>query len=81
MKPAELKDLPTEELLKKEKSLKTIVGMFIGILLILLVASIYLAITDGKFNASIVVALALITVLMANIGNLKNIRKEINSRN
>ncbi|GEM_PF-2610132 len=54
--------------------------MFIGILIILLAASIYLAIKDGKFTASLVVGLALITVLMANIGSMKSIRKEINSR-
>jgi hypothetical protein len=76
----DLKRLSIEELQKKEKQLKGITAFFIGILIVGLAASLYLAITEKKFTGGLVAVLALAAILPMNIKNIKILRQEINSR-
>lgn len=80
MKNKGLKELSNEELLKNEKSLKTITGMLAGALLVLLIINIFLAFKKG-FSALSVVPIALLPILIVNFGSLKEMKKEIKSRN
>lgn len=80
MKNKRLKELSNEELLKNEKSLKTITGMLAGALLVLLIINIFLAFKKG-FSALSVVPIALLPILIVNFGSLKEMKKEIKSRN
>ena len=72
-----LKD--TESLNKKQKLLKMITAMLGGMLLILLVLAIYISFKKG-FSALVVVPIALMPILMLNVISIKNIQKELRSR-
>jgi hypothetical protein len=80
MKQEELQNISTEELIKKEKQLKGIVGFFIGILIVGIAAGIYLSIVKKKFATSLVAIFGLLVFIPMNIANIKAIRKEINMR-
>jgi hypothetical protein len=76
----DLKKLSIEELRKKEKQLKGLVGFFIGIGIVGFGAFLYLIFTTRKFNAGIVALLALVPVVSMQIKSIKTIRDEISSR-
>jgi hypothetical protein len=76
----DLKRLSSEELHKKEKQLKGITAFFIGILIVGLAASLYLAITEKKFTGGLVAVLALAAILPMNFKNIKILQEEIKSR-
>ncbi|OBS12354.1 redox-active disulfide protein 2 [Elizabethkingia miricola] len=79
MKNENLSELSTDDLRKKEKVTKLITSVFIGLLTLLFVLSIYITIKKG-FTPLFVVALALFPIVTLNLKNLKNIRNEIDSR-
>lgn len=81
MKQEELKKLSQEELLKKEKSTKTLIGIFIPII-ILLLFFIFRDYFNGKE-----LDMANITIVICSIGgmaslfpNLKKIQNELKER-
>jgi hypothetical protein len=69
----------TESLNKKQKLLKMITAMLGVMLLILLVLAIYVSFKKG-FSALIVVPIALMPILMLNVISIKNIQKQLRSR-
>lgn len=76
-----LQNLPTDELLKKEKSLKFITGILTGLAIALYVAAIFLTIKGGtKVTTLIVCALAISAFLPTQYKNIKSIREEIGRR-
>jgi mannose/fructose/N-acetylgalactosamine-specific phosphotransferase system component IID len=79
MKNENLNEISTDDLKKKEKVTRLITSVFIGMLSLLFVLSIYITIKKG-FTPLFVVALALFPVVTLNLKNLKNIRDEIESR-
>lgn len=79
MKNENLSLQDTESLNKKQKLLKMITAMLGGMLLILLVLAIYISFKKG-FSALVVVPIALMPILMLNIISIKNIQKELKSR-
>lgn len=72
-------NLTSEELVKKEKFLKMTVYMLGGALVLLFVLTIYNT-TQKGFSALNVVPLGLLPMLILNINNLNEIRKELKSR-
>ncbi|CAI9687649.1 MULTISPECIES: hypothetical protein [Elizabethkingia] len=79
MKNENFSDLSTEDLLKRQKTIKPLTIILIGTLVILLVLSIFITIKKG-FTALLVVPFALSPIAILNLNNLKSIQKEINSR-
>jgi len=77
----DIKKLPIGELQKKEKQLKGITGLYIGIMIVGLAAFLYLGITEKRFPGGLVVVLAMTAILPVNFKNIKLLREEINSRN
>ncbi|WP_278554832.1 redox-active disulfide protein 2 [Elizabethkingia bruuniana] len=79
MKNENFSDLSTEDLLKRQKTIKPLTILFIGTLVVLLVLSIFISIKKG-FTALLVVPFTLSPIAILNLNNLKSIQKEINSR-
>lgn len=80
MKSENFSDLSTEELLKKQKTIKPLTITLIGTLILLLfVLSLFITFKKG-FTALLVVPIALSPIVILNLNNLKSIQKEINSR-
>lgn len=79
MKNNKLNELSSEELLKQEKSLKVITYTLAGMLFFLLIINIILTFKKG-FNASFVIPIALLPIVIINLNTLKEIKKELNSR-
>lgn len=76
-----LQNLPTEELLKKEKSLKFITGILTGFAIVLYSVAIFLTIKGGaKVTTLIICALAISAFLPMQYKSIKSIREEINRR-
>lgn len=73
-------EMSDEELLKSQKSIKTITALLAGMLLFLFAINIFLAFKKG-FSALSVVPIALLPIVIININTLKEIKKELNSRN
>lgn len=69
----------TESLLKKQKLLKMITALLGGMLFVLLVLAIYISFKKG-FSALVVVPIALMPIIMLNVISIKNIQKELRSR-
>ncbi|RZL16528.1 MAG: redox-active disulfide protein 2 [Pedobacter sp.] len=69
----------TESLQKKQKLLKMVTAMLGGMLMVLLVLAIYISFKKG-FSALVVVPIALMPILMLNVISIKNIQKELTSR-
>ncbi len=79
MKNIKLKDLSIEDLKNKEKSLKLLTGMLIGMLIALFVLSIYTTITK-EFTPLLIIPIALLPIVIMNFSTINKIKTEINSR-
>lgn len=79
-KVKQFKNLSTKDLIKKEKTLRLLNSVLIGMLLVLLAISIYNA-TQGRSGATIAVPIALFAAVFVNIRNAKAMKAEIVSRN
>lgn len=73
-------EMSNEELLKSQKSIKTVTALLAGMLLFLFAINIFLAFKKG-ISALGAVPIALLPILIININTLKEIKKELNSRN
>lgn len=71
--------MASESLLKQEKSAKLLTGMLIGALLALLVIGIFLAFKNDQYTF-IILSLTLLPIVLININNLNEVRKELDSR-
>ncbi len=76
-----LQNLPTEELLKKEKSLKFVTGLLMGFAIVLYAVAIFYTIKGGVGVAPLIICgLALSALLPMRYKEIKSIREEINRR-
>jgi hypothetical protein len=75
-----LSALTNEELIKNEKTLKTMTGMLTGAIVVLIAINIVLAFTKG-FSALSVVPIALLPIVIINFNSLKEMKAELKSRN
>ncbi len=80
MKKQPYKNLTTEQLIQKAKGLKIVTGMLAGILTALFVLTLYNSITNNTFDPLLVTAIALSAILPINYMQIKNMQKEIKSR-
>lgn len=79
MKQQKISTLNTEELLKLQKSIKVITYMLAGTLFFLFCFTLYLTFKNG-FNALTIIPVALLPIVFLNLNNLKEIKKELKSR-
>ncbi len=79
MKAKNFTEMSTEKLLEQTKSVKALTGLLAGMLLILFCTGLFLSFNKG-FNVFLIIPLALLPILILNINTLKEIKKELNSR-
>ncbi|GAB3551931.1 hypothetical protein GCM10027577_33250 [Spirosoma fluminis] len=79
MKSANLQDISNDALLQLERSIKILVGVLIGALLVLLIIGIEFTLKRG-FDAFIIIPFALLPIVLINANSLKDIKKELSSR-
>ena len=79
MKNTKFSEMTTEELIKNQKTLKTVNTIFAVVLLMLFALNVYIVLRKG-FSAMNVVPIALLPILFLNLNNLKEIKKELDSR-
>jgi len=72
--------MSNEELLKNQRIIKLLAGMLGGALLVLFGAGLYITFTKG-FSPLFITSVALMPILIININNLNEIKKEIKARN
>ena len=80
MKNQKPSEMSTEKLLEHQKTVKLVTGILAGMLTALLVISIFLAVKQKKYTF-IPIPIALLPIVFVNIKNLKEIKKELDSRN
>ncbi len=80
MKKEDLENMSTDELLKRQKSLKTITGMLAGILLLLFGITIFKSVKDKTFDVMMVVPISLSGIVLINYKLIKDITNELKSR-
>lgn len=83
MKSQKIQEMSNEALLKQKKTAELAMGMLAGALSVLLVMVVLLAIKKGLDGTSIglgVIPFALMPIVFLNWNNLKEIKKELNSR-
>ena len=71
--------LTLEQLKNQAKTVKTIMSIFSGMLLVLVFAVVFLGIRQG-FSTISVIPVALLPILFVMLNNLKTIQEEIQSR-
>ncbi|WP_026730661.1 hypothetical protein [Flavobacterium denitrificans] len=79
MKNTKFNEMSTEELIKNQKTLKTVNTIFAIALCILFALNIFIIYNKG-FSAMSVVPIALLPILFLNLNNLKEIKKELETR-
>ncbi|WP_394992399.1 hypothetical protein [Emticicia sp.] len=80
MKENNYSQMSLEELKAKEKTLKSATSAFIGVLIVLVFAVVFLGIRQG-FSVFSVLPVAFLPLLLVNISGLKKVQEEIKSRN
>lgn len=68
------------ELEKEYKQLKKGTSIFIGLLIVLFIATIYNAISNRSFDPLLIVPIVLSAILPANFKKMKSLKDEIESR-
>ncbi|WP_106143823.1 hypothetical protein [Flagellimonas meridianipacifica] len=84
MKEQSLKDKTTEKLQSELKTIKSITGVLIGVLIVLFSVIIYGLLTkenNSSFIALIAVGISCCGVLPLQFTNMKKIKSELDSRN
>ncbi len=72
--------LSTAELIKKIKLVKILLGVFIGMMLLLIGVSLYMVLIEKKSLTTLVVGIALLATLPMNIKNIKALEAELRLR-
>lgn len=72
-------EMTNDELVKTQASLKTVTYIFGAVLLLLFGLNIFLVANKG-FSASNVIPIALLPIFILNMNTLKEIKKELESR-
>nr|WP_322625222.1 hypothetical protein [uncultured Flavobacterium sp.] len=80
MKTNKFAEMPDEKVLSLEKTLTAIIIIFSVFMVILLGAVIYVNVTKG-FSGLTVLPLGVAPILLLNVNNLKELRKEMKNRN
>lgn len=80
MKENKYSKMSLEELKAKEKTTKSAISAFIGILMVLVFAVVFLGIRQG-FSAFSVLPMAFLPLVIVIISSLKKLQDEIKSRN
>ncbi len=80
MKGQKLSEMSSEALLEQEKSVKVLTSMLAGALLVLVVIAVILSYKQG-FTPLLIVPFALLPIVLLNLSNSRQIRKELDSRN
>lgn len=80
MQKVNLADLSTEELRKKIKSLKIMMGILAGSGIVILVAGIFLYVTAGKFPLGLISLIALIPLVPTYMKSIKDMEAELQRR-
>ena len=75
MTEVKLEELSNEELLKREKMLSAVTYTLAGMLLVLFALAMFLSFTKG-FSALTVVPIALMPIVLINLGSIKKIKAE-----
>ncbi|PDS26255.1 redox-active disulfide protein 2 [Flavobacterium branchiophilum] len=79
MKNQKLSERNTADLKKYEKSIKTITGILLGMLLVLFMLSLYITFTKG-FTALLIIPITLMPIVILNFNTINEIKKELKSR-
>ncbi len=79
MKDDSLSKLSLDELKAREKSLRLVSSMFIGCIVIMALAGVFLTVQKG-FNTFTVLPVAFLPLMIVNMSNLKKIKDEIAGR-
>ncbi|MEX0980984.1 MAG: hypothetical protein WD577_07460 [Bacteroidales bacterium] len=83
MKNTDLNNKTTEKLQSELKTIKTVTGALIGVLIVLFAVTIYGLLTkenNSTFIALIAVGISLSAILPLQFGNMKKIKTELNTR-
>lgn len=81
MKENNYSKMTLHELIAQAKTVKTMISIFVGILLVLVFAAIFLSIRQGFYAISILFTpVALFPIFFGMLNNLNNIHQEIKSR-
>ncbi|RZL45199.1 MAG: redox-active disulfide protein 2 [Pedobacter sp.] len=75
MTEIKLEELSNEELLKREKMVKSVTYTLVGMLFVLFALSMFLTFKKG-FTPLIVIPIALMPIVLANLGSIKKIQAE-----
>lgn len=84
MKSRKLSEMSNDELLRQQKTVQLVTGLLAGMLTALLVLVLILSIKKGPGPTSIalgVIPFALMPIVFLNWNHLKEIKKELSSRN
>ncbi|KOS07624.1 hypothetical protein AM493_17435 [Flavobacterium akiainvivens] len=79
MKTNKFAEMPDAKLLNLEKTVKAVLYMFAAAIVIMLITTIYTSVTRG-FSAVSVLPVAFLPILLLNVNNLNEIKKEIKAR-
>ena len=79
MKNQKLIETNTVELKKSAKSIKTITGILLGMLIVLFLLSLYITFTKG-FTPLLIIPIGLLPIVIVNYNTINEIKKELKSR-
>ena len=80
-KKVEYNKWTTEQLQKQVKNLKFATGLLAGLLIVLLIATLYISVSEKRFHPLLITPLALSIVIPLNYKRARDINNEIDRRN
>lgn len=80
MKKEDYSNLEAEDLLKKKKTFIVVSSILAGMLIVLLILSIFVTLKNGKFSALMIIPFALSPIVFLNFSQVKLINKELELR-
>lgn len=80
MRNERFKEISTEDLFKKKKTISLVTGILTGMLIVLIIYAVFLTINNG-FPYLLVIPLGLSPILILNFNTVTNINRELKSRN